>query len=593
MKRKMLISYIILLLIAVLTTGLLSFSLTKNNYINQKKEKLITNGNLIIETLKLQDQRKEEINFYALTQMLSKQINARVTFIDSSGKAIADSMNNSVIFKDQSDYQEVKEANGGKIGWSIRYSEEVDRNIMFLAMPAIEIGTDSIIVRMTDSIDDINNINRLYLKYTLISILVGLVATLIIGYLNIENMVKPIKELTNAAKLISKGDFSQKINVYTNDEIEILSNTFNKMSNRLNTIVTEIKNKNTELDAILTSLVDGLIAVNSVNQIIMVNEAAQIILGSPDDIKRGMIINNIKSLQFIVELIEKTKEERKPLVCERKLRYEEINIIIRINTSIIKENDDLEEIKGILILIEDVTEVRKLEKLRSEFVANVSHELRTPLTSISGFVETLRWQDLSEDERNKSIDIIEFETERLKRLINNLLSLSEIENIKTVRKYYSLNVEEILKDVINLLLPNAQNKNIDLQLIIDIKLNNIVGDRDWMKQVLVNLIDNSIKYTNENGWVNVRCSNVNKGIEIIVEDNGIGIPKEDIDRVFERFYRVDKSRKTKSNSNGIGLAIVKNIVKEFGGKIDVESELGKGSKFILFLPSEMKVSSKK
>jgi two-component system phosphate regulon sensor histidine kinase PhoR len=222
--------------------------------------------------------------------------------------------------------------------------------------------------------------------------------------------------------------------------------------------------------------------------------------------------------------------------------------------------------------------------MRKDFVSNVSHELRTPLTSIGGFVETLKIEELDDKSKEKALDIIELETERLKTLINNLLRLSQIESIENVKHFVNINVKDDLYEIINLLQHQAEKKNINITVDIEDKLNTINGDRDWFRLIAINLIENSIKYTKENGYIDVNLHNYNSGIKLVIEDNGIGIPEEDIPRIFERFYKVDKSRSNTIEGSGLGLSIVKNIVKLFGGSIKIESQLGKGSKFTVFLP---------
>lgn len=215
----------------------------------------------------------------------------------------------------------------------------------------------------------------------------------------------------------------------------------------------------------------------------------------------------------------------------------------------------------------------------------MSHELRTPLTSIGGFVETLKINELDEKSKNKAISIIEFETERLKGLINDLLSLSKIESIENVKELSNIDIKDDIYESLNLLIPLANKKNIKIDVNVEDNLNNIRGDSDWFTLIIINIVENSIKYTEEYGNIKIDVFNYNDGIKIVVEDNGIGIPEEDIPRIFERFYRVDKSRSNSIEGSGLGLAIVKHIVILFGGTIELESKLGKGTKVSIFLCS--------
>ena len=229
---------------------------------------------------------------------------------------------------------------------------------------------------------------------------------------------------------------------------------------------------------------------------------------------------------------------------------------------------------GIVISIQDITDIKRLENMRSQFVANVSHELKTPLTSIKGFSETLRIVD-DENTKNKFLDIIDKETDRLTLLIDDILILSNIENMNKLSNE-KFNPNEVVEDVINMIKKEAAKKNISIE--VEKKFNGLlVGDKDKFYQVVLNLTTNSIKYSNENGNVKIFTNKSKDKFVLMVKDDGIGIPKEDLPRIFERFYIVDKSRTSKST--GLGLAIVKHIVKLFNGEIFVESEVGKGSKF--------------
>ncbi|MCU9811617.1 sensor histidine kinase [Paraclostridium sp. AKS81] len=241
---------------------------------------------------------------------------------------------------------------------------------------------------------------------------------------------------------------------------------------------------------------------------------------------------------------------------------------------------------GSIINIENITERVKLENMRSDFVANVTHELKTPLTSISGFVETLRInENIDKNMRDRFLGIIETESDRLKRLIDDILLLSFIENKDTIT---SENVEvlNVFKEVYELTINSAKIKNIELKYKFDDEKIFINSNRDYIKQIFLNLIDNAIKYTPDGGFVETSVYESNEEVFIKVSDNGIGISKEDKDRVFERFYRVDKARSRDVGGTGLGLAIVKHIVKSLNGTICVKSELNIGTEFTVTIPKK-------
>lgn len=582
MKKRILINFMIILLVSALISGVLAFNFIKNNYTKSKEEKLLTNMNLIEDALNQKGKSYEKINFYRLAQELSFQTNSRVTFIDSGGKAVADSINNSIIFKKINKEPEFQHAMRRERQLVQRYSKEVGNKFFYLAIPPIRMGNLQIIVRLGDDYKEIDYIIEKFIIYAIISTLIGLMFAIITGYFSTERITKPVKELTEASKLIAEGDFNKIVRVDTKDEIEELSISFNRMAQKLKWNIDEIQDKNTKMDAILGSMNEGLIALDNTDRVILANNSAKEILNMDNDIEIGVNIRKILT-DNLLNQIKKSTDEEKGYNIEIELEGEEKKNI-HLSTAIIEGKEMDEYGIGILLIIRDVTSIKKAEKMRKDFVANVSHELRTPLTSIAGFAETLKIKELDEKSKEKAIDIIEVETERLKGLINELLRLAEIENIENVKYISKLYIEDEVYECIRTLKPLAIKKDIQLTVEIEENLNPINGNKDWFRLILINLIENSIKYTDENGNIRIDISNHSNGIEMIVEDDGIGIPEEDISRVFERFYRVDKTRSSEVEGTGIGLAIVKHIIRLFKGSISVESELGKGSKFIIFLP---------
>ncbi|TLM99867.1 PAS domain-containing sensor histidine kinase, partial [bacterium] len=241
---------------------------------------------------------------------------------------------------------------------------------------------------------------------------------------------------------------------------------------------------------------------------------------------------------------------------------------------------------GVVAVLRDITEIRELERMRTEFVANVSHELRTPLTSIKGFVETLL-DGAVEDKllARHFLDIISEESNRLSRLIDDLLSLSHLEEKDASVNKVPVEMDKVIANIVSMLQPQMKEKNLDLEPVIAGNLPVIMADRDMMGQLLINLLDNAIKYTPAGGRINVEAVPAQQGIKVTVRDTGIGIPEESLPRLFERFYRVDKARSREMGGTGLGLAIVKHILELHGGSIEVNSELGRGTVFTFYLPA--------
>lgn len=585
MRKRLLTNFIFVLLISAVVSGALAYSFIKTSYLTSKEEKLMSNINLIMNSLDKMDINYTEKSFYKLSQELSNQTNSRVTFITSDGRVLADSINNSIIFKDFKVMPEYKYAIKGDRQIVQRYSLEVGKKYSYLAMPPIKLGNLDVIVRLGEDFEEIDVIIETFLSYAFMSTFIGLVFAIIVGYISAGRIVKPIKELTEASKIITDGNLDKRVYIDTNDEIQDLSMSFNRMINKLNYTIGELKDKNTETDAILASMQEGLIAVNNEKKVILINDMARRIFTLSTPIKLNCYIDQLEIDDYIISLIEYGIENNIELDREVEItNMDREKIILDISTSIIQSKGNSKNIVGTLIMIRDVTSIRKLEKMRQDFVANVSHELRTPLTSIGGFVETLKIQELDETNKKRALEIIEFETDRLKILINDLLKLSEIENLENVKSPEIVDINITCDKVISLLKPQMEEKNISFTLSIEDNINKLDAQEDFIRLILINIIENSIKYTKDNGTIDVDIKNLNDGIKIEVKDNGRGIPEEDLPRIFERFYRVDKSRSTEIEGTGLGLAIVKHIVILLKGDIKVESEYNKGSKFTIVIP---------
>jgi two-component system phosphate regulon sensor histidine kinase PhoR len=410
-------------------------------------------------------------------------------------------------------------------------------------------------------------------------ILLGIFVTGFLSYRFIRNIVEPIKEITEITKDIANGIYSHELESNSIDEIKELSLAVNSMSYKLKETIEELNDRNAKLEAILKSIVNGVIAFDDNEKILLINDAARKILNIKEKDLIGRHILEVVRNSKLHDLFEDVKKNKNSP--SRSLELNAFNKHLKVYTSPILHPISHQNL-GFVLIIDDITEMRRLEKIRSEFVANVSHELRTPLTSIRGFIETLRNGAIDNPQtRDKFLDIIDFESERLTRLINDILTLSEIENVKEGYPKEEIELDNEIEDILYIMDKVARNKNITLKKDLNCTDLVINTNKDRFHQMMINLIDNGIKYTQEGGFVKVSTREEGDRIIIEVEDNGIGISKENIPRLFERFYRVDKSRSRKLGGTGLGLAIVKHIVESMKGEIFVESEVGRGTKFII------------
>ncbi|CEQ27841.1 HAMP domain-containing sensor histidine kinase [Paraclostridium sordellii] len=421
--------------------------------------------------------------------------------------------------------------------------------------------------------------SNIYFFIVLISIIVSIIS---IRYaINLRNY---LKEFIAVSKKISNKEFHSKINISAKGELGQLVDNFNYMIDTIDTTIQEVEYKNLQLKSIVKSISHGILAIDINGNVLLINkEAKNIIKASYVDPIEGKNINNVikddKILNEISRFIGSKKTKMKQITNDEEIVYN-----IKLDPIYLQSSKNV--IIGSIINIENVTERVRLENMRSDFVANVTHELKTPLTSISGFVETLRInENIDHKTRDRFLGIIENESDRLKRLIDDILLLSFIENKDTI-SYEKINISNLFKEIYELTINYAKSKNIELRYKIENEDIVINSNRDYIKQIFLNLIDNAIKYTPDGGFVETSVYQNDENIFINIKDNGIGISKEDTSRVFERFYRVDKARSRDVGGTGLGLAIVKHIVKSLNGTIDIKSELNVGTEFIVSIPKK-------
>lgn len=358
--------------------------------------------------------------------------------------------------------------------------------------------------------------------------------------------------------------------------IQELTRSLSEASEKIN----KLERQNNQIQAIIEGMVEGVIAVAKDTRILSINPQVETIFGISKDKTEGRFFLEVIRNNDIAEIIDRVLEEGKLVSRELTLVWP-IQRTFQVNASPLFERN---KTTGCLLVIHDVTEIRKLEKMRSDFVANVSHELKTPLTSIKGFVETLLEGALEDKENSRHfLQIIQEHASRLDSLVNDLLDLSGLESKEIALDKKEVNIKRLADDILAGFRSQLKKKSVAAEnnLAPDLAVR---VDKEKIGQVLTNLIDNAIKFNRQNGSIKIYQDNLGDKIKVIVEDSGIGIPPKDIPRIFERFYRVDKARSRELGGTGLGLSIVKHIVELHGGMVGVESTEGLGSKFSLLLP---------
>ncbi len=443
------------------------------------------------------------------------------------------------------------------------------------------VGAVYIVASMAELYDTMKRINGIFLS----GILIALGMTAVLGVILAHTITQPIKEMTKRAKQVAEGEFDHHMTVYSNDEIGQLSEAFNYMTSRLRDALAQNEEEKEKLASILKNMSDGVIATDEHGCIILVNRVAAAMLGDMESQLSG------KELSSLLPLSEQDQAKLQ----NGTLRQTILNLgspeegsssVVRVTFSPVHRRKEINH-AGVIAVLQDVTEQEKLEAARREFVANVSHELRTPLTTIKSYTEAL--EDGALDERalaERFIGVIRNETQRMIRLVSDLLHLSRLDSSEATLRKQRTDVLELLEDTADRFYVQMKQKQIECTIDLQPGVGSVWIDRDQIDQVLDNLVSNALKYTIEGGSITLGAySAVDEDmLAIRIQDTGIGIPKQDLHRIFERFYRVDKARSRNMGGTGLGLSIAQEIVLAHNGTIELDSELDQGTTVTVWLP---------
>lgn len=588
-QAKLIIIYVLLILIAMQLIGVYFVSAMKtsltNNFTKELQERAELLSVLAAQNLGVTGDSAEESleNLRVLVNNLFNINGAEIQVLDASGKVLTTSKPSHADYVGTKNTQTVV----SRALQGIRDNEEYiidEDNIRkkVVAKPVVNegkiVGAIYIAASMNELYDTMERINNIFIS----GILLALALTAVLGVILAHTITSPIKELTRRATAVAEGEFQQKMPVLGNDEIGQLSKAFNYMTSRLRDALAQNEEEKEKLASILTNMSDGVIATDETGKIILMNRRAGEML---------RIQGELPESADMITLLRISQEEREILqlgtmhstILENETE-EGDTFLIRVTFTPIHRREA--GIVGTIAVLQDVTEQEQLEASRREFVANVSHELRTPLTTIKSYTEALEDGAMEDPELGpKFASVIQNQTERMIRLVTDLLHLSRLDSKEAQLRKQPVSVMEMLEEVADRFSFQMQEKGIKPMLFIASEVGSAWADRDQIDQVLDNLMSNAMKYTTEGGTIAIEARLTDDDVlAISVQDNGIGIPKKDLDRIFERFYRVDKARSRNMGGTGLGLSIAREIVKAHGGTISLQSELGKGTKVTFTLP---------
>ena len=580
-KGRLILIYIIIISFSFLLLGLALKAPLEKYYMQNIEQSLLAEAILVREFLGEEAfLDSPEIDGYI--KKVARDIESRITLINKDGKVLADSHEYAKHMDNHIDRPEVKKAlETGKVGVSTRYSATVGADMLYLALPVQNDNQILGVIRLALSLSQVQeNIDRI--GYTIgLSILVITAIAILLSLKLAGTITRPIEELNYIAVEIAKGNWGKKVFPRTSDEIGNLATSLNYMTDTMQEKIGELETSKGKLEAVINNMLSGILVLSPRGKLEMINPSGKKLLGV-----RCKDFNKKHSFQVfrnygLTTKIEEVLKSGRPARSELIINYPSEKILEADLIPVITKG----RLSSLIIVIHDMTEIKALEQLKTQFVANASHELRTPLTSIKGFAETLL-NGAMEDEkiREKFIRIIDSEADRLMRITDSLLDLAKAEAGKSTLDKQETFLKPILEDTIYSIYPEIERKQLKLEVEIPNELPGVQVNRDALTRILINLLDNAIKYTMDQGKVGVRVSIIDNEIKIEVWDTGVGIPQADLPRVFERFYRVDKARTRNLGGTGLGLSIVKHLVEAHDGKIGVVSTLGKGSTFWFTLP---------
>ena len=587
-KKKRLIwqlypSYLLITLVSLIAVTWYASGSLRSFYLNQTAKDLEARAYL------LQDQ------FASLLSPLEPEVvdiickdagnlsDTRITVILPDGTVIGDSRESPKFMNNHANRQEVVIALGGGVGSSIRYSATLHQRMMYVAVPLFDGDRVRAVIRTAISVTSMEEtLQAIQFKIAMGGLIIALMATGVSLYVS-RRISQPIEKIRLGAEQFSGGNLAHRLPIPESAEMATLAETLNRMAAQLDDRIKTIVRQRNELGAVLGSMLEGVVAVDQDERVINMNQAAGRMLGCDPIKTQGRNFQEVIRNPALQRFTTKSLSNARAIEDDFTL-YREEELVLNIHSSPLYDAGNRQV--GTLLVMNDVTQLRHLENVRTDFVANVSHEIKTPLTAIKGFVETLKQEGVENpEERERFLGIILKHVDRLSAILEDLLALSRIEK-ETEQNEIRLaegRLNGVIQTAIQVCQPKASAKNITFELQCPEEITARI-DATLLEQALVNLIDNAVKYSENGGSVRIESGRSDSEIYVHIKDQGQGISQKHLPRLFERFYRVDKARSRKLGGTGLGLAIVKHIIQAHGGRVTVESLHGKGSTFTIHLP---------
>jgi two-component system phosphate regulon sensor histidine kinase PhoR len=591
--------YVVVILISTTIVGLLVGRQVTSNEMQELQVSLTVRSEMLAElsreTLMLAETEQKLVKLQRTIEMLGQKSDSRLTVIRADGTVIADSRESPVNMDNHLNRPEIIGAGESGQATTTRFSQTVSQNMSYIALRVDSTQGMLGFVRVSIPLQDIEQKTTQLWWLILLGAASSSLAALVLGFYFAKRFTDPLRNMTEIAGAISQGDYERRISVSHKDELGTLAAAFNRMARSSAERVLEITTERNRLAKILSSMAEGVIAIDSDRRIIHANHAAVKLLASNSHVsdlqsadlsKDDLAWEDIR-VPAIIEAVETAFASGEVVMIQMQQAEIQNDQVVDIHVSPLM--DETNTVSGAVLVLNDVSELANLERIRRDFVANASHELKTPITAIRGLTETML-DDPSMDgaTRLRFVERISAQSMRLSVLVTDLLAISRLEADQTEQKSDPIDMQELVKRSVSAAIAASNEKQLALvfesnESNTDMKIMTL-GDRQSLSQMVDNLLDNAVKYTPAGGRVDVQLTAVAEQICLQVADTGIGIDNLAQQRIFERFYRVDKARSRDLGGTGLGLSIVKNIAEQHGGSVQLESELGAGSTFTVVLP---------
>lgn len=580
-RFRLLLSYVALSAAVLGAAFFLVYQRIERDEVNALKHKLSDEAALVSAQLRSSDLASPEIN--SLAHSLGANVHSRLTIIDAGGRVLADSELDEAavkVMENHSDRAEVAGALEGTASYDLRRSATLGKTMLYAAYPVNFAGRARAVVRLAIPVAQLNAMQALLKKALSASLVLALLLSFLLSLLVSAGFSRPFDKIVYGSKKFAAGDYSYRIQKDFHGEMGKLAETLNAMSASIEENLLRVETQSQQLSAAFANMAEGVLMTGSDARVTALNPAMERIFSVKASAAVSRPLLEVIPNAGLSDMCSRTLSGGKPVSEEMELSTP-VRGVFSVNTSPIFEGA---AVSGCLMVVHDITEVRRLEVKRRDFVANVSHELKTPLTAIRGYVETLMEGALDDREHAMEfLGVIHAQAKRLDNIVSDLLKLSSLESYSLEVRKEKVELKGLADSLIAGLASVFNAKGAAVSNRIPAGLT-VSADPEKLGQVFINLLDNAVKFSPEKAVVEVSAQELPGSVKISVKDGGIGIPQADLARVFERFYRVDKARSREMGGTGLGLSIVKHVVELHGGAAGADSSEGKGSTFWFTIP---------